>query len=1120
MFDILQLDKIWANARYEMMTLRRGWFFRIFAGLAIAILTLVNVIFFSRATNVPRMFYALSASSPYFNMLMLNLAQIVAIALLTSDLFKRDKRINTTDVYYIRPMTNAAYITGKLIGILIVFGLLNLFTLVVAAVIQYAFGDTNFNIIPYLWYGILIPLPAFIFVTGLSFLLIRIVKNQAIVVLLVLGYFAAVIFFLSDQWYFVFDFPAIQLPMIYSDFFGIPNLNAILLQRGLYLILGLIFILLAILFFTRLPQSVTLKRIIKITIILLFFSSLLMGYQYLHIHFEKETLRKHMILLNDVYREKPNISIDKCRIEMEHLGHEIEVNSHLAISNQYSQKLSTVFFTLNPLLIVSSVRMNNQELNFKQNIHLLEIDLTHPIFPGQRDSIRIDYKGKIDDAVCYLDINDEQYKSTYNIWALQIAKKYAILEPEYVLLSPESMWYPKTNIPYQAGELKQNEGMFTEYQLTIKCLEDLTTITQGASTIISSGHISYIPEQPLLGISLIIGQYEKRTIDVDSIAYSLYIHPDHNYFDEYFVNIGDTLSTVLKETQEIYEVKLNLTYPFRRMSLVEVPIPFYTYSRVKTIARELIQPEQIWLPENAAFLRSADFRSINSYMERRLDRSNQTLTNIESETSLLNQFIHSTFLGEFSFFGRMGGPDLVYQPDFNPFPNFYTYSNYVYSKRWPMLNTALEAYLYNRVQNSDSDPRTSMFTDGLTETEEVSQKLTKNSLVELFNSDEENTLLSAIVKAKGSYLFKALQRDLKIPDFDQNLKTAIESNRFKFISDKELLSNMKSESLTGIDSLLEEWYYAKQLPGFIVNDVRLFKVIDNNRMRYQILFKIINAEDVQGLIEVQFQFGRFGRGMMGDPSTTEEPTRLFEIGAGESKEIGIVLDTEPRSLNINFQIAWNIPIIYSKQFEKAELVERYSPFDGERINDHVLDLGISNEIVIDNEDEGFIVYNPPFQSFLKRLIHGDEIIQENTFQRFTSWNPASQWALVKNGSFYGKYIHSAYYIRSGDGEKFVSWQTNLPAEGLYDVYAYMFDKRAFWRRRRGRSGGNSTFGDFTYIIHHDNGDDLVTFDAQNAADGWHFLGTYFFSKGNAKIELTNQSNGRVVVADAVKLVAN
>jgi len=1122
MFEYLQLDKVWANARYEMMILRRGWFFRIFAGLSLAIFVLLNVLFFSKAASyVPRIFYGLSASSPYFNMLMFNLAQIVVVALLTSDLFKRDKRINTTDVYYIRSMTNASYIFGKIIGILIIFGILNLSILVIAAIIQYVFGNTNFNILTYLWYFILIPLPAFVFVAGLSFILIRIVKNQAIVVLLVLGYFAAVMIYLRDQWFYIFDFTVLNFPLIYSDFYGLPNLNAVLLHRSLYLILGIVFILLAVLFFTRLSQSEMIKRLMAGLIILLSISSIVIAYQYMQIYLDRDALRERMIALNNQYKKQSNVTIDKYRINLIHENRELKVSTHLLISNRNSKTLNKAFFALNPDLTVISTSMAEQDLDYIQNDHLVEVLFKEPFPPNREDTIHIEYQGGIDDAVCYLDISDEKYLSGYNIWAYQIAKKYAILEPDYVLLTPECLWYPGTNLPLQVGELISNQRPFSEFELSVKTHKDLLPISQGVSDTTNPKGTVYSPEQPLPGMSLIIGNYERRSIRIDSIDYSLYIHPEHTYFDQYFENVGDTLESILKEALETYEVKLDLEYPFKRISLVEVPIPFFSYSRLRTVARDVIQPEQIWLPENAAFLRSADFSLMDRFMERRLDRSNQTLTNAESEASIFKQFIHSTFLGEMSFGGRMGGPDIAYQPDFNLFPNFYSYSNYLFSQNWPILNTALEAFLYNRVQNSDSDPRASLFSEGLTETEEVSQQLTRKSLAELLSSNEENTFLSAIVRAKGSYLFKILQRELNIAEFDHKINTAVESQRFKIMTDRDLVTGRENISTSLLDSLMKDWYYAKQLPGFLVSGVRMFKVVDKNRMRYQIFFHVTNTEDVLGLVEVQFQFGSFGRRSMGVASTTEEePTRLYEIKAGESKEIGIVLDSEPRSININFQIAWNIPILYSKQFEKAELEDRYSPFDGERILEYKDNLQSSNEIIIDNEDKGFIVHNPQFQSIIKKMIHGVETKQEDTFQRFTWWSPAAQWSLVKNASFYGKYIHSAYYVRSGDGSRFVYWKADLPDDGLYDVYTYMFDKRTFWRGRRGRSRGNATFGDFSYIIHHDGGKDQVSLDSQNASDGWHFLGTYYFSKGEAKVELTNQSNGRLVVADAIKLVPN
>jgi hypothetical protein len=110
---MIEYRKIWANARYEIITLLRGWFFRIFAGLSLTIFITMNIIFFSGANPwIPRLFSGFSAGIPYANMLLLNMAQIAVIIFMASDFFKRDRKFNTAEVYYIRPMTNANYLLG------------------------------------------------------------------------------------------------------------------------------------------------------------------------------------------------------------------------------------------------------------------------------------------------------------------------------------------------------------------------------------------------------------------------------------------------------------------------------------------------------------------------------------------------------------------------------------------------------------------------------------------------------------------------------------------------------------------------------------------------------------------------------------------------------------------------------------------------------------------------------------------------------------------------------------------------------------------------------------------------------------------------------------------------
>ena len=94
---MLSVINIWTIARYEMKTLLRSWFFRIFAGLVLVVLTFFNVVFFAQAfETMPWQFCGIPGSIPYFNMMLLNVAQAVIAVFLASDFLKRDRKSNTT----------------------------------------------------------------------------------------------------------------------------------------------------------------------------------------------------------------------------------------------------------------------------------------------------------------------------------------------------------------------------------------------------------------------------------------------------------------------------------------------------------------------------------------------------------------------------------------------------------------------------------------------------------------------------------------------------------------------------------------------------------------------------------------------------------------------------------------------------------------------------------------------------------------------------------------------------------------------------------------------------------------------------------------------------------------
>ena len=67
--------------------------------------------------------------------------------------------------------------------------------------------------------------------------------------------------------------------------------------------------------------------------------------------------------------------------------------------------------------------------------------------------------------------------------------------------------------------------------------------------------------------------------------------------------------------------------------------------------------------------------------------------------------------------------------------------------------------------------------------------------------------------------------------------------------------------------------------------------------------------------------------------------------------------------------------------------------------------------------------------------------------------------------------------------------------------------------RSHRRGGEDK-GNYHFIIHSDDGEEEAALDVQSAETGWIHLGSYSFSSDTAKIELTNKTQQRMVVADA------
>jgi len=335
---MLSMYNIWSVAVYEAKTLLRSWFFRIFAVLALLFIGGWSVLAFSKAVpEIPWLFRALPSFIPYLNISWLNLVQAVLAIFLSTEFLKRDKKMDTTEVIYMRSMTNGDYVFGKMLGIMMVFIGLNILLLLVAGIINGVFSDRPVFWYAYLFYPVMLSLPTLMFTFGLAFLLMLLVRNQAVTFVLLLGYAALVLIYLRDNYYGLFDYLGFYQPLALSDYVGLPHLPLVVMQRLLYVLLGVASMFGTILLLPRLPQSPGLRKIAVGVIAVSLLLSAVLAYRY-HSYFAcGRDLRSEMRRLNQEAVRLPHLPIVRSSLSLEHAGSAIAVENLPVLANPESQ---------------------------------------------------------------------------------------------------------------------------------------------------------------------------------------------------------------------------------------------------------------------------------------------------------------------------------------------------------------------------------------------------------------------------------------------------------------------------------------------------------------------------------------------------------------------------------------------------------------------------------------------------------------------------------------------------------------------------------------------------------------------------------------------------------------
>jgi hypothetical protein len=1045
---------------------------------------------------------------PYFNLLILNVAQAIIAIFLASDFLKRDKKLDTTEVIYMRSMTNGEYVIGKTWGNLQVFLVLNVVVVIMALIFNALAQGTPIDWLSYGIYLLLISIPTLVFIMGLSFLLMSVIRNQAITFVLILGYIGITLFLLQAKFYYIFDYMAFNIPMLKSDIVGFGNIDVILAHRGIYLFLGLGFIFLTIFLLKRLSQSRLLTWISLILSTVFIAAGGYLAYNHIHKFKQAETFRIEAVNLNNKYVKEPLPVTLKQAIKLKHTGNKIEVQSVMKLQNNTDKILTKLVFSLNDGLKITEFKLNGKPIPFLREKQLIIVSKSVLIQPGEKVEAEFLYAGKINETLCYLDIDEKTMQEKYGKFVINVDKRFAFITPGYVLLSPEANWYPKTGVTYSSTDVSWYQPQFVNFSLDVKTAPQLKAISQGKIDTISAGEFHFKNENPLTQITLAIGEYEHLSNENDTLELGIWMLKGHNYFSEMFPESKDTIPAVLTERFKDFQRTLNLEYKFKRLSLVEVPAQFKTFERIWTSSQEMVQPEQIFIPEKAFMIREADFENQKKRNARYGRREQKSLTPKEKEIRVVNNFFRIFRNEQNNNYSRSRGDWTSVQVG-NPyyiFPMLYNYQNNIQSNRWPITNRVFEAYLKSQGTNMRSVFMNNM---GGEENEDVRANivLQDSTFEEILADAGQKQIIDNVIKLKGDVLFSMIQWKAGEEEFKDFLTNILNKNKFKNISFEEFADGINKEFGIELIPIMDSWFKAKELPGYLVSPVKAVKVKAGDAMKTMISLKITNFSNVEGLVKLMFRGNSRRRRNMGGG---EILSKLVHLAPNETKELSYLLAKPPRMVIVNTMTSKNIPQTMMNSFREIKEDSKAKPYEGERISETPVQNKLASETIVDNEDPEFEVTKIENRSLLEKLILKKEV-STSKYARMRWWRPPLNWTATTNSDFYGEYIRSAYFIKGGEGNLKAKWNVPIKKAGYYDVYYHIYKSQMYGGRRESK-------GEYNFIIHSGDGAEEAALKFQNAKNGWNHLGSYYFSSDTALIELSNKTELRVIFADAVKLI--
>lgn len=672
----------------------------------------------------------------------------------------------------------------------------------------------------------------------------------------------------------------------------------------------------------------------------------------------------------DVQRISGNIHIDPHKM--------LETQFVISLVRRSGSKTQPLVFTLNPGMKVQSVEVDGVRLEHDFNNGLLEIQSVD-VELGTPFELAINARGKprtnfayLDGVVHYLKDPDVPVHS-----AKLFGKHGTIFHSSYVALMPGAHWYPTpgpVNAEYE--DLQHGRDYFAvDLTVTLKP-KDWRLVASTTTTEIPEASKTYTLDSshPVSEIGLFASRFERASIEVGGIKFSMYLHAKHA---DNLIPLEDWNETMLETAESWIEEYEYIGLPFlnSEINFVEVPRSLrtvgggwrmdsvdtlpglvllkehgYPRTNLQLAVKRYIKSSGVELDETSKVL--VPLRMLNFYFQ----RGNGT----DAPWTSLNKHLwshHTTPAGEYA-------------------PIVDQIVNWLVASLQPSLNRQFSIYSSMQISNftmlqfiaaSETFEDKGSINEGILrdwyEPYAVRLERTYIERSSIWNHLERSGMAQVSATYRAQKDFEALllkSREIasallesngqeRVYAWINNIRTLYQGRHFTYT---DLIKSAQLHEIT-YEPFLTDWITKGTLPAFLVHDTNVRQIADDERgeEQYQTTFVLHNTQPVMGYVRLSVPSEQtIGR----SPFRSYQTAHTLKVEGNSMLRVNLVTGHSIDRMFLDPGLSFNRESLFFDVNEEANSHDRSLPPSA--ITEAIDSFTEDPSIIVDDLDEGFQVH--------------------------------------------------------------------------------------------------------------------------------------------------------------------